>query len=128
MQTLGDQVKQIRTALGMTQQQLAERSGLGQSMIAEIENGHRENLTLPTIYKLAQGLNCGFIPQLIAEKDISVIREEQSDYVARKIISISSGSAAIEMQLPSKDAIEKQVEALKQELLEKPGSALWQKI
>ncbi|MBI3313921.1 MAG: helix-turn-helix domain-containing protein [Candidatus Omnitrophica bacterium] len=128
MQTLGDQVKQMRSVLGMTQQQLAERSGLAQSVIAEIENGNRENLTLPTIQKLAQGLNCRFIPQLIAEKDISVIREERSDYIARKIISISSGSAAIEMQLPTQDAIEKQVETLKQELLEKHGAALWQKI
>ena len=128
MQTLGDQVKQIRSALGMTQQQLAERSGLVQSAIAEIENSHRENLTLPTLRKLAQGLNCQFIPQFIAEKDISVIREERSDYIARKIISISSGSAAIEMQRPSQDAIEKQVDALKQELLEKSGAVLWQKI
>lgn len=128
MQTLGDQVKQIRSALGMTQQQLSQRSGIAQSMIAEIENGHRENLTLPTIRKLAQGLNCRFIPQFIAEKDIAVIREEQSDYVARKIISISSGSAAIEIQPPSKDAVEKQVEALKQELLKKRESSLWKKI
>ncbi len=128
MQSLRDQIKQIRTGLGMTQQQLAERSGLAQSMIAEIENGHRENLTLPTIHKLARGLNCRFIPQLIAEKDIPVMREEQSDYVARKIVSISSGSSAIEMQFANKDAIEKQVEALKRELLEKRGSALWKKI
>jgi len=128
MQTLKDQVRQIRLALGMTQQQLAARSGLAQSVIAEIENGRRENLTLPTIHKLAQGLHCRFIPQLIAEKDIAVIREEQSDYEARKIIAISSGSAAIEMQLPGRDAIEKQVRELKQELLEKHGSSLWAEI
>ena len=128
MQTLRDQVKQIRSALGMTQQQLADRSGLAQSVIAEIENGNRENLTLPTIHKLAQGLSCKFIPQLIAENDISVIREERSDYIARKIISISSGSAAIEMQFSTKDAVEKQVKTLKQELLKKHESALWQKI
>ena len=128
MQSLGDQVKQMRTGLGMTQRQLAQRSGLAQSVIAEIENGHRGNLTLPTIQKLASGLNCQFVPQLIAQKDIDAIREDQSDYVARKIISISSGSSAIEMQAPSPEFIEKQVAALKQELFEGPGSALWQKI
>ncbi len=128
MQSLGDQVKQMRAGLGMTQSQLASRSGIAQSMIADIENGRRENLTLPTIQKLAGGLNCQFVPQFIAEKDLSVIREERSDYVARKIISISSGSAAIEMQLPDKEEIEKQVQALKKELLEKRETALWQKI
>ena len=81
MQTLGDQVRQTRLALGMTQQQLGERSGLAQNVIAAIENGKRENMTLPTIYKLAAGLNC----QLIVQKDISAIREEQSEYVARKL-------------------------------------------
>ncbi len=93
----------------MTQQQLAAGSGVAQSAIAEIETGRRENLTLPTVQKLAQGLNCRFIPQLIAEKNISTIREEQSEYVARKIISISSSSAAIEMQPPSPALIEKQI-------------------
>ena len=128
MQSLGDQVKQIRIGLGMTQQQLAERSRLAQSAIAAIENGKRENLTLPTIYKLAAGLNCQFVPKLIAQNDIAVIREKQSDYVARKIISISSASAAIELQSPSPEFIEKQIAELKKDLLEKHGSALWQKI
>ena len=112
----------------MTQQQLAERSGLAQSMIADIENGRRENLTLPTIQKLATGLNCQFVPQFIAERDLSVIREERSDYVARKIIAISTGSAAIEMQTPTDEEIEKQVRDLKKELLGKRETALWQKI
>ena len=128
MQSIGDQIKQKRLELGMTQQQLGERSGLAQNVIAEIENGKRENMTLPTIYKLAAGLNCRFIPQLVAEKNIAVMREEQSDYVARKIISISSGSTAIELQSASPGTVEKQVRELKRELLAKKGSALWQKI
>ena len=128
MQTIGDQVKQIRLALGMTQQQLGERSGLAQNVIAAIENGKRENMTLPTLYKLAAGLNCRFIPQLAAEKNISALREEQSEYVARKIISISSGSTALELQSASRGTVEKQIRDLKRELLTKKGSALWQKI
>ena len=128
MQSLGDQVKQLRTGLRMTQQQLAERSGFTQSAIAEIEGGNRANLTLPTIYKLAAGLNCQFVPQLIAQKNIHAIREEQSESLARKIISLTSGSAAIELQPPSASFAEEQVKTLKQELLDSGGSILWQKI
>ena len=128
MQTLGDQVKQIRLALGMTQQQLAERSGLAQSVIAGIEAGKRESMTLPTIQKLAGGLNCQFAPQLILTKDVETLREEQSAHVAQKIISITSGSAAIEMQLPSQATIQKQTDDLKQDLLTRHSSSLWQKI
>ncbi len=128
MQSIGDQIKHVRMALGMTQQQLASRSGLAQSMIAGIESGQRENLTLPTIYKLASGLNCQFVGQLVPVKDISQIRDEQSALVAQKIVSISSGSSAIEMQPPSPVLVEKQIAELKRDLLEKPGAALWQKI
>ena len=128
MQSIGDQVKQIRTALGMTQQQLAERSGLSQNVIAEVESGKRENMTLTTIQKLADGLKCQFVGQLIASRDIPTLREEQGTHVAQKIISISSGSAAIEMQLPSQATIEKQIEDLKRDLLTKHEFALWQKI
>ena len=128
MQSIGDQVKQIRTALGMTQQQLAERSGLAQSAIAEIEGGKRERMTLPTIQKLALGLNSEFVPQLRPTKDIEALREEQSARVAQKIISMTSGSAAIELQLPSQKTIQRQIQELKEELLTKHESSLWRKI
>ena len=128
MQSLGDQIRNIREALGMTQAQLAERSGLTQSMIAEIENGRRENLGLSTVKKLAEGLNCHPVVQVLPKKNISQILDEQSSSVARRIVSISSGSAAIEMQAPSPGAIERQVAALKKDLLGKHRSALWQKI
>lgn len=128
MQSLGDKIRQMRLGLGMTQHQLADRSGLGQAMVAEIETGSRENLTLPTLHKLAQGLNCRFVPQFIAEENIETIREKQSDYVARKIILISTGSSAIELQSPAPVFVEEQIQELKQDLLEKHGSALWQKI
>lgn len=128
MQSIGDQVKQIRTALGMTQQQLAERSGLAQSAIAEIESGKREHMTLPTIQKLAWGLNSEFVPQLRPTKDIDALREEQGTRLAQKIIAMTSGSAAIELQSPSRKAVEKQIQELTHELLTKRQSSLWQKI
>lgn len=128
MQSIGEQIKGLREDLGMTQVQLGERSGLSQSMIADIENGRRPNLTTPTIMKLAQGLNCYYVSQLIPMENIETILDEQSSAVARKIISTSSGSMAIEMQLPSHEAIEKQIVELKKEILKKDKSALWQKI
>ncbi|MBI4358607.1 MAG: helix-turn-helix domain-containing protein [Candidatus Omnitrophica bacterium] len=128
MQSIGEQIKGLRQTLGMTQEQLAERSGLSQSMIADIENGRRLNLTTPTITKLAQGLNCHYVSQLIPVKDIQEILDEQSLAVARKIILTSSGSMAIEMQLPGHEVIEKQIIELKNQILKKDKSALWQKI
>lgn len=128
MQSLGDQIRALREQLGMTQAQLAERSGVGsQGMIAEIESGKRKNLELQTISKLAQALNCLYVSQLQPLKDIPEIIEEQSTNVAQKLISVSSGSAAIELQAPSQKSISIQIALLKKRLLESK-SALWQRI
>lgn len=128
METIGDQIKTIRRALGMTQAQLAERSGLAQSMIARIEKDEKWNPNFTTINKLAEALNCSFTGQLIPKKDIPIFLEEQSERLARKIVAISSGSFAIESQLPSQQVIEEQILQTKKDLLEKHKWALWQKI
>ena len=128
MQTIGDQIRMTREALGMTQVQLAARSGLAQSMIAGIETGARTNPNFATIRKLAEALNCSFISQLSPQKNIPVFLEEQSDRLARKIVAISSGSSAIEFQSPSPKAAEEEILQIKKELLGKHKSALWQRI
>lgn len=128
MQTIGDQIRTIREILGMTQTQLAERSSLTQSMIAGIETGERDNPSFATVIKLAEALNCSFISQLSPKKDIPVFLEEQSNHLARKIVAISSGSSAIELQSPSPKVVEEEILQIKKDLLGKHKSALWQKI
>ena len=128
MQTIGEQIKRLRANFGMTQQQLAELSGVSQSMIADVENERRSNLTIETLKKLATGLNCDYMSQLIPVDNIETILEERSLSLAKKIVSTSSGSMAIEMQLPPKASIDEQIRILQKELIEKHKSALWQKI
>ena len=125
---VGEQVKKIRQALGMTQEQLAERTGFTQSYIAEIESGRKENLELFTIKKIAQGLNCQLLIQVIPQKNLSQLLDEQSTKVAQKIISLSSASTALERQLPDQEFIANEVEEMKKNILEKHRSALWLKI
>ena len=128
MQTIGDQIRTIRKALGMTQDQLAERSRLTQSVIAGIETGRRGNPSFATITKLAEALNCTFISRLSPKQEIPVFLEEQSDRLARKIVAISTGSSAIEFQSPSRKTVEEEIRQIKKDLLGKHKSALWQRI
>lgn len=125
---VGEQIRGIREALGMTQTQLAARSGFPQSMVAEIESGKRANLSLSTIQKLAAALRCRPFVQMIPEKEISRILDEQSTEVARRIVSAATGSAAIELQGPSPKTAKEEVQKLKKGLLKKHQSGLWQKI
>lgn len=52
---VGWNVERLRRAQGMTQEQLAERSGFSQQYISGLENGRR-NPTVVTLYEIADAL------------------------------------------------------------------------
>ncbi|URI15584.1 MULTISPECIES: helix-turn-helix domain-containing protein [Brevundimonas] len=52
---VGRNVKRIRTARGLTQEELAERSGFSQQYLSDLERGRR-NPTIVSLWELAQAL------------------------------------------------------------------------
>ncbi len=55
--TLGEKIKLRRNVLGLSQVELAKKSGVGQSYISELENG-KFNPTSKTLAALAGPLKC----------------------------------------------------------------------
>lgn len=53
---VGDNCARLRKAKGWTQEQLAERSGLTQQYLSDLERGKR-NPTIVTIYEIALALD-----------------------------------------------------------------------
>jgi transcriptional regulator with XRE-family HTH domain len=53
---VGRNVRAVRQARGMTQEQLAEASGFSQQYISDLERGRR-NPTVVSLYELALALN-----------------------------------------------------------------------
>jgi transcriptional regulator with XRE-family HTH domain len=53
-----DTLKRLRTQAGLTQQELATRSGLSMAQVMAMEQGKRDNPRLDTLRKLARGLGC----------------------------------------------------------------------
>jgi transcriptional regulator with XRE-family HTH domain len=51
----GQRVREVRLAKGMTQEQLAEASGLHVTFVGNVERGYRVP-TIPTLIKVAKGL------------------------------------------------------------------------
>lgn len=66
MMTIGKMVKKKRTELGLSQRELAERSGLSVTLIHYIESGERSP-TAASIMKLAKALRCT-VGELFGEK------------------------------------------------------------
>lgn len=53
---IGTQIKQLRTALGLSQRKLAQKAGLHASHISHIESGMLKNPRLDTVLKIADAL------------------------------------------------------------------------
>jgi len=54
---MGYKIKEIREEIGMTQQQLSERSGIARSIINGLETGRTKTTTTDTLKKIAAALD-----------------------------------------------------------------------
>ena len=77
-------IKTIRTALGMTSSQLAERLGVSQSRVSDIEKGELEGrLTIKTLKSVAQSMDCEFVYAIVPRNSLNQIVREQAEKVAQ---------------------------------------------
>lgn len=60
---VGRNVRKLRLAKGLTQEQFSERSGFSQQYLSDLERGQR-NPTIVTIFELAQSLGVD-LPALV---------------------------------------------------------------
>ena len=54
---MGYKIKELREAMKMTQEELAEKSGVSRGTISDLENGIDRTTTSKTLVKLAQALD-----------------------------------------------------------------------
>ena len=54
---MGYRIGELREAMKMTQEELANRNGVSRGTISALENGSMRNTTSKTLLKLAQALN-----------------------------------------------------------------------
>jgi len=55
---IGERIKRLRTSRGFTQTELAERSGVPQSLISRLEGKTRGNPSADVLKRLAKTLGC----------------------------------------------------------------------
>ena len=63
---VGENVRQARIRAGLTQEELAERSGFSQQYLSGLERGKR-NPTIISVYELSQALGISFQTLLKAD-------------------------------------------------------------
>ena len=119
------QLRALRSALGMTQAQLGARAGLSQSQVAQIENTPDRDLQLSTLRALAGALECELVIAMVPKKEIQSLLEERAEALAKKILQTSVSSNTLELQKPDKASVEQSLQALKEDILNRRKS-LWQ--
>lgn len=111
----------MREALGMTARQLATRIGVTQSRIAYMEQ-NEENLKISTLGKVAQGMNCTFVPLFIPNESLESMLKKQAEIKAKEMLQSVNQNMALENQLSLSDEI---LSDLTEELLSKNLKKLW---
>jgi len=118
------QIKAIREALGMTQEQLADKVGRSLRSIQQIEMGEAMP-KITSLRKIAAALNTELKIALIPRRDIKDYLETLANKKSEELINISKSSSTLEIQTPSEKESKRQIENLKNEILQKRRSILW---
>ncbi|WP_342416105.1 helix-turn-helix transcriptional regulator [Paenibacillus sp. FSL R10-2782] len=83
--SVGERIRTIRKAKGLTQQQLAELSGLDDSYIGSVERGER-NFSIDTLEKVLTALNVSISELMFSKehmtKDETIRQEAVDEFVA----------------------------------------------
>ena len=120
-------IKAIREALGMTSTQFAKRMGVSQPRASEIEKTEMSgSLTLDTLQRAAQALDCKLVYALVPRKPMQELIEERAKRLARARLKAISHSMSLEDQSVDEEDAKEQLDQLIKTLAEREGSALWE--
>jgi predicted DNA-binding mobile mystery protein A len=120
-------LRTLRSALGLTTRQLARRMGVSQAAVVAAERSEvNQDLTLTTLRRYAQAMDCEVVYALIPRRPLEEQIEAQADQVAREEVRRVRESMALENQSTDVGVVDQQVKSLKRRLLEGRPSRLWQ--
>lgn len=119
-------VRAIRDALGMTTAQLAQRLGVSQPRVVELEKSEvGGNVSLNSLQRAAEALGCRLVYVLVPERPLAETVRERAELVAQRQISAVAQSMRLEDQeVTSKDAAKELQRRHVERLLQRPAR-LW---
>lgn len=119
-------IRAIRETLGMTTRQLAERLGMKQPSLTEMESSEAAgNITIKSLQRAAEALGCRLVYALIPIKPLTETMAERASQLAKQKLAAVAQTMRLEDQevqgQASQEAAERQIV---EELLRKPAR-LW---
>lgn len=114
----------LRTALGMTQSDLASRMGVTRQAISQLERREADgSATLKALREAAHALNAELIYAIVPSHPLTEILEHRAYRLARQMTASARHTMRLEDQETQSD-LEERTQEIARELLESP-SRLW---
>lgn len=120
----GDWIRIVRNALRMTQAELAQRAGVSQPHLANIEKG-KIDPQVGTLRKIFNAMSCDVVVEPRPRKPLTEILRRKARSVALKRLKQSMGTMALEGQAPEADVFRKLLEKRTDEILNDSREHLW---
>lgn len=119
-------IREIREALEMSSYQLAERMGVSQSTVKDLEASERnETISLKSLERAATALGCKLVYALVPDNSLEQIVTEQSRLRARQLSKTIFRTMALEQQTVKSSENEMLIEELAEDVLRKGKRELW---
>ncbi len=119
-------VRAVRNALGMTTKQLAQRIGVSQSRIPELEQAEvTGTITLKSLERAAQALGCRVVYALVPERPLADVVRGLAERAADRQLAAVGHSMKLEDQVVQDESARKeQRNRLVEQLIQRPAR-LW---
>src|SRR6202050_2269968 len=119
-------LRAIRDALGMTMAQFAQRLGVSQPRIVELEQSEASGgVTLNTLQRAAEALGCRLVYALVPERPLAeTVREQVELFPPRPLANVEQTMRLEDQAVRGKAVAKEQRRRLIEELLRRPAR-LW---
>jgi transcriptional regulator with XRE-family HTH domain len=102
--TIGEYIRDLRNAIGLSQRELAEKCGVSNAEICRIETGKRKNVSPAVLKKLSSSLNVPYMEML--KKAGYIVDEVKVDYSEEKFY-IEEDGEILDIVKKAKDIYER---------------------
>lgn len=119
-------LRSIREALGMSGKQLADRIGVSQPRVVQMEKDELSGaLTLKTLRQAAEAMDCVFVYALVPRTSLKKAMCDQAKIIAEQRFSRTSHTMLLEDQLVSNNERKKMLDAKIEDLIREIPKDFW---
>jgi predicted DNA-binding mobile mystery protein A len=117
-------IRAIRTALGMSTKQMAQRMGVTQSRVSQLEHAEADDsIHLGTLRRAAEALGCELHYVFVPAAPLQDAVRQQARAKAHALVGGATHTMRLEDQEPDASVVAAQIDEIADDLVDSPG--LW---